>query len=120
MIKLDNVCPQYITDEDPCSFNEIIHVFLNSRIQPNKVVLKIPLVFIQCLTQGAGLLFPRRADWINSFYNKLANSLVFYNKLANSLVFYNKLANSLVFDNKRLLDTGFCPKQSLSSVFGKV
>ena len=110
MIKLDNVCPQYITDEDPCSFNEIIHVFLNSRIQPNKVVLKIPLVFIQCLTQGAGLLFPRRADWINSFYNKLANSLVFY----------NKLANSLVFDNKRLLDTGFCPKQSLSSVFGKV
>jgi len=90
-----NVC-----DDKTCSFNEIIHVFQNSRVQPNKVIVKIPLFFIRCLTMGAGLLFPRKAAWINSFYSKLANSLV--------------------FDNKRMLDTGFRPKQSLASVFGKV
>ncbi|MDA3790733.1 MAG: NAD-dependent epimerase/dehydratase family protein [Desulfobacula sp.] len=90
-----NVC-----DEKTCSFNEIIHVFQNSKFQPNKMIVKIPLFFIRCLTKGAGLFFPHRAAWINSFYNKLANSLV--------------------FDNKRMLDTGFCPKQSLCSVFGEV
>ncbi|WP_304511870.1 hypothetical protein [Desulfobacula sp.] len=90
-----NVC-----DEKACSFNEIIHVFQKSRVQPNKVIVKIPLFFIRCLTMGAGLLFQRKAGWIHSFYNKLANSLV--------------------FDNKRMLDTGFCPKHSLSSVFGEV
>ena len=89
-----NVC-----DEKTCSFNEIIHVFQNSGVQPNKMVVKIPLFFVGCLTRGAGLVFPRKAGWINSFYNKLANSLV--------------------FDNKRMLATGFCPKQSMASVFGK-
>lgn len=90
-----NVC-----DETSCSFNEIIHVFQNSRVQPNKRVVKIPMFFVRCLTRGAGLIFSHKAGWINSFYNKLAKSLV--------------------FDNKRMLDTGFCPKQSISSVFGKV
>ncbi len=89
-----NVC-----DEKTCSFNEIIHVFQNSGVQPNKMVVKIPLFFVGCLTRGAGLVFPRKAGWINSFYNKLANSLV--------------------FDNKRMLAPGFCPKQSMASVFGK-
>lgn len=90
-----NVC-----DQKTCSFNEIIHAFRNSRTQPNKVIIKIPLFIIRLLTTGAGLLFQHKANWINSFYYKLANSLV--------------------FDNSRMLDTGFCPKQSLSSVFGKV
>ena len=90
-----NVC-----DEKTCSFNEIIHIFQNSRVQANKGVVKIPLFFIRCVTMGAGLIFQSKAAWINSFYNKLATSLV--------------------FDNKHMLDTGFCPKHSLSSVFGKV
>ena len=89
-----NVC-----DEKACSFNEIIRIFQKSGVQPNKMVIKIPLFFIRFLTMGGARIFPRKASWINSFYYKLANSLV--------------------FDNKRMLGTGFCPTQSLSSVFGK-
>lgn len=86
-----------LCDETPCSFNEIIQVFKNSALQPNRVSIRIPLIFVWILAKAAGLLIKKRRAWFFSIYDKLANSLI--------------------FDNKQMLKTGFRPKHDIHSVF---
>ena len=87
-----NVC-----DETPYSFDKIIKTFKQSRYQPNRVEMTIPLPLVWLLTRMAGLIVRGKKKWLHSCYDKLANNLV--------------------FDNKRMLDTGFKPKENLESVF---
>ena len=87
-----NVC-----DEQPYSFKEIIKTFKQSKYQPDRVVITIPLFFVWILTRLAGLLWKNKKKWLYSCYNKLAQSLI--------------------FNNKKMLDTGFKPAYTLTSVF---
>lgn len=89
---ITNVC-----DEQPYSFNEIIGVFQKTRHQPRRMVVDIPLHIVGMPALMMGGLLKNQAPWIRSFYYKLAKDSV--------------------FDNKKMLDTGFKPRWSLSSVF---
>lgn len=92
--KTFNVC-----DEKPYKFKEIIRIFKKSDCQPNRLVFKIPLVFLWAATRFAGLIYKNKRQWLYSCYEKLVNNLV--------------------FDNGRMLDTGFTPVHTLKTVFEK-
>jgi len=91
-IKIFNVC-----DAEPYEFNKIIQVFKNSGIHANRPVIPIPLPFVWLLTRLAGLLLPKKKQWLHSGYEKLTQDLV--------------------FDNTRMLNTGFTPKHTLETIF---
>lgn len=87
-----NVC-----DEQPYSFNDIIEIFRESKYQPRRIVIKIPLYAVGLLIGCVELLLDNHSVWIHSFYNKLAKNLI--------------------FDNKRMFDTGFKPRFNLKAIF---
>jgi len=87
-----NVC-----DKDPVTFKQIIDIFKQSRFQPTRVTIPIPLCVVKGMVNIAGYVLTARSSWISSCYDKLAADLV--------------------FDNGRMLQTGFQPKASLRSVF---
>ena len=89
-----NVC-----DLEPVKFNEIINIFQKSKYQPDKLVVNVPLILVRIVTMLSGLVLINKQEWINSFYDKLANDFV--------------------FDNQKMLDTGFMPKHTLKSEFIK-
>lgn len=90
--KVFNIC-----DKIPCSFNEIINVFKKSALQPNRITIRLPLIFVWFLTKIAGLLIKQRKAWVLSIYDKLANNLT--------------------FANEQMLKTGFRPKHNIHTVF---
>ena len=87
-----NVC-----DEHSYSFKKIIKTFKQSQYQPDRVIVKIPLSFVWILTRLSGLVLKNKKKWFHSCYNKLAQDLI--------------------FSNKKMLDTGFKPAHTLTSVF---
>ncbi len=86
-----------VSDQAPCSFDEIIRIFRKSKCRPNRKVLQVPLGLVKVLTNIAGLVFRNKSKLLNSSYRKLANDLV--------------------FDNQRMLEKGFKPKHSIETVF---
>jgi len=89
-----NVC-----DEQPYSFKEIIKIFKQSKYQPDRVVVTIPLSFVWILTRITGLFLKNKKKWLHSCYDKLAKDLI--------------------FDNTKMLVTGFKPVHTLETIFKK-
>jgi len=89
---LFNVC-----DPFPSTFNDIIKIFGQSKYQPNRWVIPLPMVVIKALIKVASLVFKSKSEFLISCYKKLANDFV--------------------FDNERMLGTGFEPLDSIESVF---
>ena len=89
-----NICDQF-----PCAFNEIIETFKQSGYHPNRWVVTIPLWLVWAGTRIAGKIMKRKSQWIHSFYDKLAKSLI--------------------FDNTRMLESGYKPPETLRSVYIK-
>jgi nucleoside-diphosphate-sugar epimerase len=87
-----NVC-----DEKPYKFKEIINIFKQSNLYPNRLVLGVPLLLVWMATRLAGLFLQDKRQWIYSCHDKLKFSLV--------------------FDNTKMLNTGFNHINSLESVF---
>lgn len=86
-----------LCDKIPCSFNQIIDVFKNSKCQPYRWTISIPLGSVWLGTRLLGAIIRNKSTWIYSCYDKLANNLV--------------------FDNKKMMDTGFKPIHTLKRVF---
>jgi len=91
-IQIYNLC-----DAEPYEFNKIIKVFKRLGVHPNRPVIPIPLPFVWLLTRLAGLLLPKKKQWLHSGYEKLTQDLL--------------------FDNSRMLNTGFTPKHTLETIF---
>ena len=86
-----NVC-----DAEPYEFNQIIQAFKQSGIHPHRPTIPIPLSLVWLLTRTAGLLLPKKKQWLHSAYSKLTQDLI--------------------FNNTRMLTTGFTPKHTLNSI----
>ncbi|MCD6225323.1 MAG: NAD-dependent epimerase/dehydratase family protein [Deltaproteobacteria bacterium] len=91
-LRIFNVC-----DAEAYEFDRIIGVFRRSGIQPDRLVISVPLSFAWVATRLAGLIFRNKKEWIYSCYDKLACDLV--------------------FDNGRMMGTGFRAKHSLETTF---
>ena len=89
-----NICDQF-----PCTFNEIIETFKQSRYHPDRWVVTIPLWLVWAGTRIAGTILKRKSGWIHSFYDKLAKDLI--------------------FDNTRMLEFGYKPTKTVRSVYTK-
>jgi len=85
------------TDAKSYEFNKIIRIFLKSLTHPVRPVIKIPASAVFLITRIAGLFFPKKREWIDACYEKLASSLI--------------------FDNTKMLKTGFKPKHNLETVY---
>ncbi|MBN1626849.1 MAG: hypothetical protein JW944_10020, partial [Deltaproteobacteria bacterium] len=59
--------------------------------------ITIPLTFVWSATRLAGAVMRDKKDWLHSCYEKLASDLV--------------------FDNSKMLQTGFKPRHTLTSIF---
>jgi nucleoside-diphosphate-sugar epimerase len=93
-IAIMNVC-----DKEPYEFNNIIHVFKDSKIFPTRTTISIPLPIVWWATRIAGFVLRNKKNWLHSCYDKLASDLV--------------------FDNSRMLQLGFNPLHTLETVFAK-
>jgi nucleoside-diphosphate-sugar epimerase len=89
-----NICDQF-----PCTFNEIIETFKQSRYHPDRWVVTIPLWLIWVATRIAGKILKHKSGWIHSFYDKLAKDSI--------------------FDNTLMLESGYKPAKTLRSVYTK-
>lgn len=89
-----NVC-----DKSPCTFNEMIVIFKRSLHQPNRIVLKVPLKIVWFVTIILAGIFKNKSGWILSCYDKVSNDLV--------------------FDNSRMLEQGFKPQYTITSLLLK-
>lgn len=61
------------------------------------LLISVPLSVVWIATRIAGVLFPKKKQWIHSCYDKLASDLV--------------------FNNGRMIETGFTPVNSLETIF---
>ncbi len=91
-LEIINVC-----DLKPYSFKEILDTFKNSGIFSIRPTLTIPLPVVWGVTRTAGIILRNKKGWLHSCYDKLASDLV--------------------FDNSKMLQTGFIPRHSLSTIF---
>lgn len=88
-----------ISDQFPCSFNEIIEIFKQSAHHPKRRVVKVPLWLVWVITRIGGKMMKQKSGCIYSFYDKLSKNLI--------------------FDNTRMLSFGYTPVETLKSVYNK-
>ena len=69
-----NVC-----DVEPYEFNQITGAFRRSGRFPKRPVIRVPISLVWMLTRLAGLILPKKKQWLHSGYQKLTQDLVFDN-----------------------------------------
>jgi len=86
-----------ISDRFPYTFKQIIRIFNQSKYQPNRIIIKLPLFFIKVFILVSSFIMPKRKVWLYAAYKKISSDLV--------------------FENEKMLHEGFDPAHNLSTVF---
>lgn len=85
-----------VSDKTPYSFNEMIQIFKQSKYQPDRITLQIPLIFVRIICKLLSFVFDN-SEWLKTSYKKLSS-------------------DSIV-DIQKLLSTGFNPEHTLEKRF---